>query len=100
MAVKVLMKRTPAGSNSFMEISKVLRELRVLAMGQPGYISGETLLAADRQGTTLVISVWASVQHWRTYEKSQPRKALLEKLEPLLGESTSTEIWVESPVIG
>jgi len=69
-------------------------------MSQPGYISGETLLAADQQGATLVISVWASVQHLRAYENSQQRKALLEKSEPLLGESTKTEIWVESPVVG
>ena len=100
MAVKVLMKRTPVGSDSFMEINKILKELRVLAMSQPGYISGETLLAADQQGTTLVTSVWASVRHWRAYENSPQRKAVLKKLEPLLGESTRTEIWVESPVVG
>jgi len=100
MAVKVLMKRTPVGSNCFMEINKILKELRVLAMSQAGYISGETLLAADQQGTTLVTSVWASVRHWRAYENSPERKAVLEKLEPLLGESTRTEIWVESPVVG
>ncbi len=78
----------------------VLRDLRLLALSQPGYISGETLLAATERGTTLVISVWASTKSWREYENSPKRKALLANLAPLLAEPEITEVWVESPVIG
>lgn len=99
MAVKVLMKRVP-NTGAWKEMNEILRELRMLAMTHPGYISGETLLSATDQGTTMVVSAWSSINHWRDYEDSQQRKALLEKLEPLLAESLITEIWVESPVIG
>ncbi len=99
MAVKVMMKRVP-NNGAWLDMNKILRELRMLAMTQPGYISGETLLSATVQGTTIVISSWSSVSHWRDYEDSPQRKALLDELEPRLAEPATTEIWVESPVIG
>jgi quinol monooxygenase YgiN len=99
MALKVLMKRVP-NTGAWRDLNEVLRELRMLAMNQPGYISGETLLSATDQGTTMVISEWASVTHWKDYEGSPQRNALLEKLEPTLAGPTVTEVWVESPVIG
>ncbi len=99
MAVKVLMRRVP-NAGAWLDMNEILRELRMLAMTQPGYLSGETLLSATDQGTTIVISAWSSVSHWRDYENSPQRKALLDELEPRLAEPATTEIWVESPVIG
>ena len=99
MAVKVMMRRV-LQRGGFQHVSGVLRELRTLAMSQPGYISGETLLSASEQGTTLVISIWASTKHWRDYENSANRKELLTKLEPFMTEPEVTEVWVESPVVG
>ena len=98
MAVKVLMKRVPRPGD-WREMNGILHELRQLAINQPGYISGETMLSATQQGTTLVVSAWASVKDWKAYENSPQRKALLDKLEPVLAEPTNTEVWVESPVI-
>lgn len=99
MAVKVLMNRVPR-PGAWTEMNKVLRELRMLAMNQPGYISSETLLSASDRGTTLVSSAWSTVKHWKDYEDAPERRAVLQKLEPLLSQPVSTEIWVESPVIG
>ncbi len=99
MAVKVLMKRVPTVGR-WIEMNDVLRELRLLAMTQPGYISGETLLSATDQGTTMVISTWASVTDWKVYEESEDRKEILAELQVYLAKSVGTEIWVESPVIG
>ena len=99
MAVKVVMKRVPK-QGAWTEMNTLLRELRLLAFNQPGYISGETLLSATDQGTTLVISEWATLKDWRDYENSKDRSALLERLGPLLAQPTSTEVWVQSPVIG
>jgi hypothetical protein len=59
MGVKVLMKRVP-NPGAWSDMNQVLRGLRLLAMSHTGYISGETLLAATEQGTTKVISEWAS----------------------------------------
>ena len=69
-------------------------------MGQPRYISGETLLSAATEDTATVISTWAHVDGWRDYEDSPQRRDRLERLGPLVAEPTTTEIWVESPVIG
>ncbi len=99
MAIKILMKRVP-NPGAWKELNELIRELRILAMNQPGYISGETLLSATDQGATLVISVWSSINHWMGYASSPQRMAILEKIRPLLAEPATMETWVESPVIG
>ena len=99
MAIKVMLKRVPK-PGKWREVNEILKELRMLGMGHRGYISGETLLSATDQGTTLVISQWASINRWHEYVSSPQRMTLLDKIRPLLAEPTSMEIWVESPVIG
>ena len=59
--VKVLMERTIRGQNVG-EIVRLLRQLRVLAMQQSGYISGETLHGVDAPNYYLVISTWESLE--------------------------------------
>ncbi len=39
-------------------ISKLIRQIRVAAMAQRGYISGETLFDTEENGTIAVISTW------------------------------------------
>lgn len=99
MAVKVMMKRVPK-PGAWRDLNSILRQLRILALSQPGYLSGETLLSATDQGTTMVISIWLTLKHWKDYESSVERRALLKQLEPLLAQPPTTEVWVESPVIG
>ncbi len=99
MAIKVMLKRVPK-PGKWRELNEVLIESRMLGMGHRGYISRETLLSATDQGTTLVISQWASINRWHEYASSPQRMTLLDKIRPLLAEPTSMEIWVESPVIG
>ena len=99
MGVEVVMKRAPRpGARN--DMNMVLRELRQLAMNQPGYTTGETLLSATDQGTTLVISSWAAVKDWKAHENSSLRKDILDNLEPLLSQPAATEIWLESQVVG
>ncbi len=99
MDVKALVRRVPK-QGAWQDVIDVIREARALAMNQPGYISGETLLSATGQDATLVISVWATVEDWRKYESSPHRKAILDKLEPLLAQPATMELWVEVPVMG
>ncbi len=62
MAINVIMKRTPkSGANG--ELNTVLQELGHLAMSQPGYISGETLLSALDTNSAIAVSQWTSLQH-------------------------------------
>ena len=60
--IKVLLERTIKGKH-VKEITRLLRMMRVLAMQQPGYISGETLHAVDDPNHYLVISTWESLAH-------------------------------------
>ena len=99
MAVKVMVKRVPQ-PGVWANMNMVLREMRLLGLSQPGYISGETMLSAADRGTTLVISTWAHLNNWKAYEALPQRRELLDKLEPLLAEPATMEVWIESPVIG
>lgn len=99
MAIKVMLKRVPK-PGKWRELNDILVELRVLAMRQPGYISGETLLSATDQGTTLVISEWSSINAWQEFASLPGRMEFLDQMRSLLNEPTTMEIWVESPVIG
>ncbi len=93
MAVNVITKRTPkTGANG--ELNSVLQELGHLAMSQPGYISGETLLSALDTGSTLVVSRWISLQHWQEYEISRERQWLIDRVAELLDEPAQTEVYL------
>jgi len=94
-----MLKRVPK-TGKWPKVNEILVELRVLAMRQPGYISGETLLSATEQGTTLVISEWTSINGWFEFASLPERMELLDRMRPWLAEPSSMEIWVESPVIG
>ena len=99
MAIKVMLKRVP-NPGKWTELNEILIELRLLAGSKSGYISGETMLSATDQGTTLVISAWTSINGWHEFASSPSRMELLDRMRPLLAEPTSMEVWVESPVIG
>ena len=93
MAVKVIMKRTAkSGANG--ELNSVLQELGHLAMSQPGYISGETLLSALATSSTLVVSQWTSLQHWQEYEICTERQGLIDRVAELLDEPAVTEVYL------
>ena len=97
MAVRVTMRRV-ANPEASGQLDTVLRELRILAMSRPGYISAETLRSEADQCTTLVIARWELIDDWKEYEDSPRRREILHKLEPLLAQPTTTEVWLESPV--
>jgi len=98
MVVNVIMKRVPKIGASG-DLISVLHELRQLAASKPGYISGQTLLSGFNVGSTLVISRWMSLRHWQEYENCPERQELLDELEPLLKEPTTTEVFFESQLL-
>ncbi len=72
LAIKVMLKRVP-NREKWPALNEILVELRMLAMSHRGYISGETLLSATDQGTTLVISQWATINGWQEFASSPQR---------------------------
>jgi len=92
MAIRVLMKRQVSEDRT--EALRTLTDrLRVLAMDQPGYVSGETLKRIDRPGVSLVISKWKSQQAWENWFNTPERAAVQQKIDDLLGVPTGYEIY-------
>ena len=92
MAVKVLIKRK-VGEKVIPELDTLLRKLRALTLSRKGYISGETFHRVDKEGVSLVISSWQSLDDWRDWTLSKERMELQEQIDKLLGAPTEYEIF-------
>ncbi len=67
---------------------RVLNDLRIRAMGNVGYIGGETLVDLEDNRKIMVMSVWSSLEDWQTWMNSRERKKFETKLLPRLERST------------
>ncbi len=92
MAVKILIKRTVPESKA-KEMIPLFRQMRTLAIIQPGYISGETLKSLDKLDLFLVISTWNSTDDWEKWLLSKERQGIQDKIDALLGGKTEYEIF-------
>ncbi|MGA8573802.1 MAG: antibiotic biosynthesis monooxygenase family protein [Desulfobaccales bacterium] len=90
--VKVLLERTIKGKH-VKEITRLLRMLRVLAMQQPGYISGETLHEIDAPNNYLVISAWYSREDWQAWLANQERQKLQSELDGYMEAPTRFRVY-------
>ena len=66
------------------QLRDLLKELRMAAMSQYGYISGETLCELDNPSLFIVISIWATLDAWRAWEVSQRRLLIEERIDSLI----------------
>lgn len=90
--VKVLLERTIKGKH-VNKIVRLLRQMRVLAMQQPGYISGETLHAVNDPNHYLVISTWESLDHWQAWSENPERLKLQAEIDSYLESPTILRIF-------
>jgi heme-degrading monooxygenase HmoA len=90
--VKVLLERTIKGKH-VKEITRLLRVLRVLAMQQPGYISGETLHEIDAPNNYLVISAWYSLSQWQAWLANEERQKLQAELDGYMEAPTRIRVF-------
>jgi heme-degrading monooxygenase HmoA len=92
MTVKVVIRRVvPEGRAE--DLEPLLRELRVRATAQPGYISGETLRRVDKPDEYLVISTWESTEAWKKWATSQERNEVQGRIDTLLGGKTGYAVF-------
>lgn len=92
MMVKViLLRRVPAAAAD--ELKPMLMELRALALAQPGYISGETLMNADDPEEYLVISTWSDIESWRRWLANSERMMVQRAIDTLLGRETLYQVY-------
>jgi heme-degrading monooxygenase HmoA len=92
MAVKVLIRRHIKEGESEKAI-ELLNKFRSNAMGQSGYISGETLVNHYDPRSITVISTWQSIDDWIRWEESNKRASNEAELENLLEEPAKYEIY-------
>ena len=92
MAVKILIKRKITIDKA-KQMIPLFRKMRSMAIGQPGYISGETLKRLDEPGEFLVISTWHSSDDWKNWLESEDRKKIQNEIDDLLGGDTNYEIY-------
>ena len=90
--VKVVIERhLKAGKRG--EFIHLLKELRTAAIHQRGYVSGETLSSIDDASIISVLGMWQSLEDWKTWEESEPRLKLEERVEPLLLENPKVTVY-------
>ncbi len=92
MTIRVLMKRQ-VSDDKVEALRELTDNLRVLAMDQPGYISGETVKRVDQPGVSLVISKWKSQKAWKSWFKMPERASVQQKIDELLGVATEYQIY-------
>ncbi len=95
MIVKVIIKREVAEGKKT-EFFLELKNLRLNAMDQDGYISGETLVCAKGTNKVLVISMWETLGHWKNWKNSALRIGIDAKIDELQDNPTEYEAFVFS----
>lgn len=92
MTVKIFIKRKISDAN-IIELTLLLSKLRGLTLSQPGYISGETLKRVDKQGESMVISTWRSIEDWNNWVNNSTRMVIQAEIDQMLGEETEYAIY-------
>lgn len=95
MIVKVIIKRDVTRGKE-KEFFLQLKNLRFHAMHQKGYISGETLICAEKTNKVVVISKWETLEDWNNWRNSKKRMELDGKISELQDNPTIYEPYVFS----
>jgi antibiotic biosynthesis monooxygenase (ABM) superfamily enzyme len=80
MIAKIIIKRRFVKENK-PQILSLLNKIRSIAMNQPGYISGETLMQKDFPENMAVIATWQRMEDWMVWKASEERKTYEAMLE-------------------
>jgi heme-degrading monooxygenase HmoA len=90
--IKIHIRRRISEDNQNV-LMELINQMRTAIVGNPGYISGETLKRVDQPGEVLVVSKWQSHYYWNQWHASRERIVLQEKIDQLLGSQTQYEIY-------
>jgi heme-degrading monooxygenase HmoA len=80
MIAKIIIKRRFVKENT-PQILSLLNKIRSIAMNQPGYISGETLMQMNYPENLAVICTWQKMKYWEAWKSSEERKTYEAMLE-------------------
>ncbi len=93
MIAKIIIKRRFTKENR-PQILSLLNKIRTIALEQPGYISGETLMQPNFPENMAVICTWQSMADWERWRNSEERKKYEEMLEIYQTRPTEHEEYV------
>jgi heme-degrading monooxygenase HmoA len=79
MSVKIIIERKFNDAPN-VEAIRTINNLRINAMRQKGYISGETLVDPQDNRKIVVLSSWSSLEGWEAWLNSPERQQLEAKL--------------------
>ena len=85
MSAKIIIERKFKEAPS-PENYKSINKLRVSAMHQRGYISGETLVNLEDNREIIVLSFWSNIDDWKSWLNSEKKNELESELAPHLEE--------------
>ena len=92
MTVKIIIDRRFKETPSADEI-RIFNDLRIQAMGQNGYISGETLVDLEDNKKLVVLSVWKSAGDWEAWRDCLEREKLEAELASHLEEPAKIRVF-------
>ena len=92
MAVKVLINRHIL-EDKIEDALSIFKEIRIKAMDQPGYISGESLVNHHDPQNIMIISTWQTYEDWHNWQWSDERRAVESKLEKFLQETAQYKVY-------
>ena len=92
MLVKILIRRRFKEGKT-KEVLALLNQFRTGAMGQPGYVSGETLVDPLDPLKLLVIGTWQSLEQWEAWREHPTRQNFESVLEIYQEGPTEYETW-------
>jgi len=92
MTVKILIKRK-VKATAMAEVSKMLVQARINALGKNGYISSETLSNCDKPNEILVVSIWRNKADWDAYREDQTRMNFERECEQLFESPTEYSVY-------
>lgn len=93
MLVKVIIKREVSEGKE-KKFFSLLKNLRLNAMHQKGYVSGETLICAENTNKVVVISLWESLEDWKEWKTDVKRVEIDSRLNELQDNPTIYEPYV------
>jgi heme-degrading monooxygenase HmoA len=85
MTVKITLERK-FKVDPFPDGLQAINALKVKTMQQKGYVSAETLVNIEDNREVVELSVWSSLEDWKTWVNSQERSKLENRLTPRLKE--------------
>ena len=92
--IRVMIERR-CQSGKEKQLRDLLIELRMAALRQHGYISGETLREADDPVNFVVISTWTTLEYWKAWQTARQRLSVEEMMEPLLTATRKVRVFIE-----